>query len=82
MKLLVLINGWSGNAISGGDYHILRVLKEWSTSHSISIVIPFIGFVACKPLLSQDYGIYLSSKENQAIYSFKSITRIYVRNFR
>lgn len=73
MKLLVLINGWSGNAISGGDYHILRVLKEWSTSHSISIVIPFIGFVACKPLLSQDYGIYLSSKENQAIYSFKTI---------
>lgn len=73
MKLLVLINGWSGNAISGGDYHILRVLKEWSRLHSISIVIPFIGFVACKPLLSQDYRIYLSSKENQLIYSFKTI---------
>lgn len=73
MKLLVLINGWSGRAISGGDYHILRVLKQWSRSHNISMIIPFIGVLACKPLLSQDYKIYLSSKENQVIYSFKTI---------
>ena len=74
MKLLVLINGWSGKAISGGDYHILRVLKEWSRSHRISMVIPFIGVVACKSLLSEDYKIYLSSKDDKVIYSFKTIT--------
>jgi len=73
MKLLVLINGWSGNAISGGDYHILRVLKEWGESHNISIIMPFIGLVACKPLLSQNYKIYLSSKNKDVIYSFKTI---------
>lgn len=73
MKLLVLINGWSGKIISGGDYHILRVMREWNNYHHISLVIPFIGFLSCQPLLSDKYKIYLSSSGRGAIYSFMAI---------
>jgi glycosyltransferase involved in cell wall biosynthesis len=73
MKLLVLINGWSGKIISGGDYHILRVMKEWNNSHHISLIIPLIGLLSCQPLLSDRYKIYLSSSGSGGIYSFTAI---------
>jgi glycosyltransferase involved in cell wall biosynthesis len=79
LRFIVLINGWSGNVISGGDYHILRVIKEWSNSHSISLVIPYIGLIACKPLLSPSYEIHLSSSDNNSIYSFKTISAYFKR---
>ena len=73
LKLLILINGWSGKNISGGDYHILRVMRDWIKSHQISVIIPLIGFLSCKSFLSDRYEIYLSSSGTKEIYSFSAI---------
>jgi glycosyltransferase involved in cell wall biosynthesis len=73
LRLLILINGWSGKNISGGDYHILRVMREWMRSHQISVIIPLIGFLSSKSFLSDRYEIYLSSSGTKEIYSFGAI---------
>ena len=73
LKLLIIINGWSGKNIGGGDYHMLKVMKEWSNSHHISLVIPLFGFLFSKALLSNKYKIYLSSSGTKATDCFSLI---------
>jgi glycosyltransferase involved in cell wall biosynthesis len=73
LKLLIIINGWSGKNIGGGDYHMLNVMKEWSNSHQISLVIPLFGFLFSKALLSDKYKIYLSSSGSKPIDCFRLI---------
>jgi len=82
LKLLILINGWTGKNISGGDYHILRVMREWIKSHQISVIIPLIGFLSCKSFLSDTYKIYLSSSGTKEIYSFSAIPAYLKRMFK
>ena len=52
---------------------MMCVMREWSNSHQISIVIPLFGVICCKPLLSDKYKIYLSSSSTKAIASFKAV---------
>ena len=54
-------------------------MKEWSNLHNISLVIPYIGIISCKPLLSPNYEIHLSSSDNKSIYSFKTISAYFKR---
>jgi glycosyltransferase involved in cell wall biosynthesis len=79
LKLLIVMNGWSGKNIGGGDYHMLRVMKEWSNSHSVSLVTTLFGLLFCKPLLSDKYKIYLSSSGTKAIDSFRLIPAYFKR---
>ena len=38
-RILVLMNGWRDKTVnSGGDCRILRVLKDWSKQHEISVI--------------------------------------------
>jgi glycosyltransferase involved in cell wall biosynthesis len=73
LKLLIIINGWSGKNIGGGDYHMLNVMKEWSNSHQVSLVIPLFGFLFSKALLSDKYKIYLTSSGTKPIDCFRLI---------
>lgn len=73
LKLLIIINGWSGKNIGGGDYHMLNVMKEWTNSHQISLVIPLFGFLFSKTLLSEKYKIYLTSSGSKPIDCFRLI---------
>jgi glycosyltransferase involved in cell wall biosynthesis len=73
LKLLIIINGWSGKNIGGGDYHMLNVMKEWSNSHLVSLVIPLFGFLFSKALLSDKYKIYLTSSGTEPIDCFRLI---------
>ena len=73
LKLLIIINGWSGKNIGGGDYHMLHVMKEWSNSHLISLIIPKFGFLFCKPFISDRYKIYFSSSGTKPIDGFRLI---------
>ena len=63
LRLLILINGWSGKHISGGDYHILRVIKDWSKDHQISFIMPKIGHEFARTMMGDSNPIYFSSKE-------------------
>jgi len=74
LNLLILVNGWSARIISGGDYHILRVMKEWVKSYKIALVIPLIGFQSCQHMLSDKYKIYISSKESKGVDSAHAMT--------
>jgi glycosyltransferase involved in cell wall biosynthesis len=82
MKLLILINGLSGKDIGGGDYHMLHVMKEWSKSHDISLVIPLLGFLFCRPFLLDKYKVYLTSPGTKAIESFQLIPAYFNRIMR
>jgi glycosyltransferase involved in cell wall biosynthesis len=82
LKFLIIINGWAGKNIGGGDYHMLQVMKEWSKSHDISLVIPLIGFLFCKPLLLEKYKVYLTSSGTKARESFQLILAYFKRIMR
>lgn len=66
-RILVLINGWRDKKVgSGGDYHILRVLKDWGRRHEISVITPRLGYASTKAALTNCHSIYLSSYEKNA----------------
>jgi glycosyltransferase involved in cell wall biosynthesis len=66
-KILVLMNGWRDNRVgSGGDYHILSVLKDWSKQHEISVIMPRLGYASTRAVLRNGHSIYLSSREEEA----------------
>jgi glycosyltransferase involved in cell wall biosynthesis len=62
-----VINGWRDKRVSsGGDYHILRVLKDWTKHHRVSVITPRLGYASTKAALSSGNPIYLSSHEEEA----------------
>ena len=73
MKLLIIINGSGGKDIGGGDYHMFQMMKEWSNSHDISLVIPLIGFLFCKSFLLDKYKVHFTCFGTKPIESFKLI---------
>ena len=79
MKFLVIINGSGGKDIGGGDYHMFQVMKEWSKSHDISLLIPLIGFLFCRPLLLDKYKVYFTSSGTKPIESFRLIPAYFKR---
>lgn len=44
-RILVLMNGWSGQGISGGDKHIIDVVSYWKNQRDLHIMLslPFFG---------------------------------------
>jgi glycosyltransferase involved in cell wall biosynthesis len=58
---------------------MLHVMKEWSKSHDISLVIPLFGFLFCRPLLLDKYKVYLTSSGTKAIESFQLIPAYFNR---
>ena len=79
MKFLVIISGSGGKDIGGGDYHMFQVMKEWSKSHDISLLIPLIGFLFCRPLLLDKYKVYFTSSGTKPIESFRLIPAYFKR---
>jgi glycosyltransferase involved in cell wall biosynthesis len=61
---------------------MMCVMREWSNSHQISLVMPLFGVMCCKPLLSEKYRIYLSSCGNTGIASFRAIISYVIRILR
>lgn len=59
--------------MGGGDYHMFQVMKEWSKSHDISLVIPLMGFLFCRSLLLDKYKVYFTSCGTKATESFRLI---------
>jgi glycosyltransferase involved in cell wall biosynthesis len=52
---------------------MLHVMKEWSNSHLISLVIPMFGFLFSKPFISDKYKIYFSSSGTKPIDGYRLI---------
>jgi len=82
LKFLIIINGSGGKDIGGGDYHMFQVMKEWSKSHDISLLIPLIGFLFCRPLLLDKYKVYFTSSGTKPIESFGLIPAYFKRILR
>jgi glycosyltransferase involved in cell wall biosynthesis len=61
LRMLVIINGWRNSYARGGDYHILRVLKNWSSLHDIALIIPRIGYHCTTSILGQSGKTYFIS---------------------
>ena len=60
------MNGWRDKRVgSGGDYHILSVLKDWSKQHEISVITPRLGYASTRAGLRNGHSIYLSSHEEE-----------------
>lgn len=77
-NFLVLVNAWySKKIVTGGEYHMLRVLKNWSQKHRISLIIPKIGFKASKEMLPNLNLFYFSSTKEQE-KEIKSVSRLTV----
>jgi glycosyltransferase involved in cell wall biosynthesis len=79
-NFLVLINGWYSNKlVTGGEYHMLRVLKNWSLQHKISVLTPKLGYQATKEMLPHVDLFYFSSTENdEEIKSLLKLTISYI----
>jgi hypothetical protein len=79
-NFLVLINGWyTKRLVTGGEYHMLRVLKNWSLQHKISVLTPKLSYQAAKEMLPHVDLFYFSSTENdQEIKSLLKLTISYI----
>ncbi len=65
-RILVLTNGWTGKEMNGGEYHIMRVLRNWSNKNQISVIMPKSGYKSSTDiLLPNRYTIYFSSYEEK-----------------
>jgi glycosyltransferase involved in cell wall biosynthesis len=90
VRILILTNGWTGKEINGGEYHIIRVLKNWGKENQISIIMPNSGYKSSKKMLpSNQYPIYLSSPEekvgglsSEVVFYFRRILRSSVFRFK
>jgi glycosyltransferase involved in cell wall biosynthesis len=61
---------------------MLQVMKEWSKSHDISLVIPLFGFLFCRSLLLEKYKVYFTSSGTKARESFQLILAYFKRIMR
>ena len=79
-NFLVIINGsYSKNLVTGGEYHMLRVLKNWSLQHRISVLTPKLGYQAVKEMLPHVGLFYFSSTQNdEEIKSLLKLTISYI----
>ena len=79
LNLLVLINGWTVKTMSGGDYHILHVLRNWSRKHQVSLIMPKLGYESVKAVLSSRYSVYFTSNEDkEEIHGSATIIILYL----
>lgn len=65
MNLTAFFNGFNIKHIDGGSFHAFRVLRNWSKTNSVSVVIPKIGYDTCKHLFDDSYRIHLSSHDDE-----------------
>ena len=79
-NFLVLINGWySKNLVTGGEYHMLRVLKNWSLQHKISLLTPELSYQATKEMLPDvDLFYFSSAEDDEEIKSLLKLTISYI----
>jgi glycosyltransferase involved in cell wall biosynthesis len=64
-NFLVLINAWySKKLVTGGEHHMLYVLKNWSHQHKISLFLPKLAYQATKELLPRVDLFYFTSNED------------------
>jgi glycosyltransferase involved in cell wall biosynthesis len=77
LRLLILNNGWEVR-ISGGDYHMLRVLKNWSRGNKISLIIPKLGYKYAHNMLFDLYSIRFSSYEEGTIDNYFRLVFVYL----
>jgi glycosyltransferase involved in cell wall biosynthesis len=77
IKILVLINGWTIRTGSGGEYHMLYVIKEWIKMHRVSIIMPRLGYMSTKTVLNNGYSVYFSSDGQDEIYHLSGIVVSY-----
>jgi glycosyltransferase involved in cell wall biosynthesis len=78
LRILVLINGWRNRTIRGGDYHVLRVLKNWNKENRISIIMPRLGYESAKTISPDWDSIYLSSKGCKDVESLPALVGSYL----
>jgi glycosyltransferase involved in cell wall biosynthesis len=72
------MNGWRNKNARGGDYRTLRVLRNWSNEHRISLILPRLGYEFAKKLLPGLYSIYLSSNEREETESTSAFVLAYL----
>jgi len=77
-SILVLINGWRNRTIRGGDYHVLRVLKNCIHQYRISLIMPTLGYQPTKGMLHNWDHTYFSSKNDKEIRSVLSLVFSYL----
>jgi len=78
LRILVVMNGWRNKNARGGDYRTLRVLRNWSTEHRISLILPRLGYEFAQRLLPGLYSIYLSSNEGEETKSTSAFVLAYL----
>jgi hypothetical protein len=79
-NFLVIINGSESNKlVTGGEYHILRVLKNWSLQHKISLYLPKLAYQATREMLPRVDSFYFTSNEDdEEIRSFLKLSISYI----
>lgn len=79
VRILTLANGWRDETIRGGDYHALRVLRNWSKENKISLIMPQLGYEAAKDMLHDGgYSLYLSSNEEEGEEGLAKLIILYL----
>jgi glycosyltransferase involved in cell wall biosynthesis len=84
-NFLVVINAWySKKLVTGGESHMLQVLKNWTLRDNIALLIPKMGYQATKNLLKNVNLFYFSSKEedDEIKSTFKLVITYFVRTVR
>jgi len=76
--IVALINGRRNMTIRGGDYHVLRVLKNWTHECRISLIVPALGYQSIKEMSPSWNYIYFSSKNDEEAGSLLSVVFSYV----
>src|ERR671922_2797809 len=79
IKILLIMNGLrTRQTIRGGDYRILRVLKNWNKAETeISIILPRMNLPNVKEILESIRYVHFSSN-NENEYKIRSFSRIYI----
>jgi len=78
LRMLVLINGWRNRTIRGGDYHVLRVLKNWNIENKISIIMPKLGYEPTKNISPNWYSFYITSQGCKEVNSLPMLVGTYL----
>jgi glycosyltransferase involved in cell wall biosynthesis len=84
-NFLVLLNAWyTKTLVTGGEYHMLRVLKNWSSRHKISLIMPKLGYQVSKEMLPDVDLFYFSSTGEEELLTslFKRIISYFIRIIR
>jgi glycosyltransferase involved in cell wall biosynthesis len=63
-NFLVVINAWySKKLVTGGEYHMIQVLKYWSKQHCLAIVTPKLAYQTTKSFIPNVNLFHFSSNE-------------------